>query len=229
MNAQKKTFHASKAVSQTSDGLHYLLYTPDIQGEENAPPLMIFLHGLGERGDNLNELERVAVYGPPLYAQQHPDFPFVLVAPQCPTDRFWIGLVWALDELLDSVLETMPVDPRRLYLTGLSMGAFGAWEWALSRPERFSALVSVCGGYSAAGGRMPVNLCDLRNLPVWAFHGLEDTVVPPSYSIDLIEALKACGSLARLTLYPDRGHDSWAPTYANPDLYAWMLKHEKSE
>ena len=124
-----------------------------------------------------------------------------------------------LRALLEDAFERYPVDRTRVYLTGLSMGGYGAWYLASAYPELFAALVPVCGGGD------PDEACTLKDIPTWAFHGAKDDVVPPSESVQMVEALKQCGGDVRLTLYPDLGHNSWTRTYNTMELYSWMLQH----
>jgi predicted peptidase len=184
-------------------------------------PTILFLHGAGERGD---QIEKVKVHGPPKIAASDADFPFIVVSPQCPNNASWSDD--SLNLLLDHVLANWAVDPDRVYLTGLSMGGFGAWSLAQESPQRFAAVVPICGGGTAIRawlygdsekGRA------LRRLPFWAFHGAKDTVVPPAESQRMVDALRGVGCEVRLTIDPEAGHDSWTKAYADPELYAWML------
>jgi predicted peptidase len=125
--------------------------------------------------------------------------------------------------LLDEVSARYAVDPDRIYLTGLSMGGFGTWAWAIAEPHRFAAIAPICGGGA------PAAVCALRHLPVWAFHGARDTVVPLHRSEDMVRALEACGGNVRFTIYPEAKHDSWTPAYADPELYQWFLQHIRRE
>jgi predicted peptidase len=111
-----------------------------------------------------------------------------------------------------------------LYLTGISMGGYGTWHLGSLWPERFAALVPICGGGLHFHG-FPQRVARLKHTPVWAFHGAQDTVVLPQLSQELVEALTASGGQVEYTLYPHAGHDSWTETYSNPDLYAWLLRH----
>jgi len=197
----------------------YLLFLPAGYEEQKEKrwPLILFLHGAGERGD---DLEKVKKHGPPKLVEQKPDFPFIVVSPQCPESQYWIPDV--LIALLDEIQKEYRVDPRRVYLTGLSMGGYGAWQMAAEHPGRFAAIAPICGG-----GRRIMAL-PLRNMPVWAFHGAKDPVVPPAESEEMIDALKRSGNRdVKLTVYPEAGHDCWTETYRNPELYEWFLAHER--
>lgn len=198
----------------------YLMFLPDGYGEKQQQwPLILFLHGAGERGDNL---EKVKVHGPPKIVKDQSDFPFILVSPQCQEDKWWPNEVDMLINLLDDVVARYDVDTERIYLTGLSMGGYGTWRLACEYPERFAAIAPICGGgISALADR-------LKDVPVWAFHGAKDSVVPLKESEDMVNALKACGGDAGLTVYPKAEHDSWTVTYNNKELYNWFLKHRKT-
>ena len=202
--------------------LGFLLFLPkSYTASGQRWPLILFLHGVGQRG---NLPAQVAQHGPPKLAASDPDFPFVVVAPQCPPDRTWSDpmLLPQLSLLVRTVVDTYRVDPQRLYLTGLSMGGFGALHLAAEHPELWAAVVPVCGGGSAA------TVDRLKTLPIWIFHGEKDTVVPPECSTRMFEALRRAGSKAQLTLYPALEHDSWTVTYDNPQLYEWLLAHRRS-
>ncbi len=207
--------------------IQYLFYLPKNYNPKSRQrwPLILFLHGAGERGTNV---QRVAVHGPLKMATQGKDFPFIIVAPLCPTDELWENE--PLLKLLEHVEKKFAVDRNRVYLTGLSMGGYGTWRLGLAHPEKFAALVPICGGGQLidvllAGYGKKVN--PLKALPVWAFHGAKDPVVPLEESERMIGALKKAGATeTTLTVYPDAGHDSWTATYNNPEVYDWLLKHE---
>jgi predicted peptidase len=216
------SFHRSESAT-----LKYLLFLPKGYGSDSAKrwPLMLFLHGAGERG---NDISKVTVHGPPKIIAQNPDFPFILVSPQCPN-----GEVWSKDillGLLDEVSASLKVDLHRVYLTGLSMGGYGTWDLAFSHPERFAAIVPISGG----GNLIDLLLAEgqkkeaLQSLGIWAFHGAKDPIVPPDESQRLVNLLKKIGVKdVKLTLYPEAGHDAWTETYNNPQLYEWLLGHER--
>lgn len=207
--------------------LNYLLFLP--KGYEEKPqqrwPLILFLHGMGERG---NDLELVKKHGIARVVEQREDFPFIAVSPQCPLDSWWPDHFDALDLLLDEICARYRVDPDRLYLTGLSMGGYGAWYYAALHPDRFAALVPICGGGMPFFG-FPERVVVLKNVPVWAFHGAKDDRVPLAESERLVKALKAAGGNVRFTVYPDAGHDAWTETYNNPELYRWLLAQTRRQ
>jgi len=197
-------------------GTHYLVVTPTDFTPQEKYPLLIFLHGRGEQGE---DLDRVKIHGP-FEKIQELELPFIIAAPQSPLDQWWD--VDTLSAWTDELLKTMPVDRNRIYLTGLSMGGFGTWDLAVHRPDLFAAIVPICGR------GQPSQAARLRNLPVWAFHGEKDTVVPLRETLEMVNALYEVGNNARLTVYPDTGHNSWTETYNNPQVYEWLLGHEKS-
>lgn len=197
--------------------LRYLLFLPRGYAVAREPwPLLLFLHGAGERGE---DLERVKIHGPPKRVAGWPDFPFVLVSPQVSESMAWDSV--ALASLLDELLATLHLDPDRVLVTGLSMGGHGTWRFATDFPERVAAIAPVCG----AGE--PYRVCRIRHVPVWAFHGALDTVVLPRTDELTVEALRACGGNVRYTVYPDLGHDAWTRTYDDPALYEWLLAQRR--
>jgi predicted peptidase len=218
MSQAKKTF-AKKITVRAA--CRYLLHLPPgyDQGGRAAGkrwPLILFLHGAGERG---NDLELVKRHGIPKIAEARPGLPFIAVSPQCPAEGWWASA--PLIALLDEIERRHRVDKDRIYATGISMGGFGTWQLALDQPRRFAAIAPICGRGN------PLLAHRIRHLPVWAFHGAKDRVVPLSASADMVRALRKLGARPRFTIYPDAGHDSWTRTYENPRLYAWLLKHAR--
>jgi predicted peptidase len=217
--------HFEKQIAKTVQ-LDYLLYLP--AGAERPGlskwPAILCLHGAGERGSDLSLVKK---HGIAKLLDSRPDWPFITITPQCPADETWDMHVDGLMALLDEIAGAFPVDRDRVYLTGLSMGGYGAWYLACLYPERFAAIAPICGGAVPMRG-FPQRVAALRQVPVWAFHGALDPVVPLSESRALVNALKAQGGDVRLTVYPDCAHDSWTRTYANPELYAWFLSHSRA-
>ncbi len=199
--------------------LRYLVYLPrGYDDGERTWPFILFLHGAGERGEDIEIIKRTGLTE---VLERRDDLPFVVVAPQCPTDGWWDP-----DELLallDHALEAYRVDRECVYLTGLSMGGFGTWRLASQRPELFAAIAPICGGGNPALAHR------LREVPIWAFHGAKDEVVPLERSQEMVDAVNEAGGHAKLTVYPDAGHDSWTPTYNNPELYTWLLEHSLAD
>lgn len=207
-----------KAVTKTLT-CNYLLFLPEDYGEQEKDwPLMLFLHGAGERG---RDLQKVKVHGPSKIVEKQEDFPFIVVSPQCPEGQWWNDDLDVLINLLDEIVEKYDVDKERVYLTGLSMGGYGTWALAAKYPDRFAAIVPICGGGSRLMAR------GLNKVPVWAFHGAKDKVVPVGESERMVEAINARGGNAKLTIYPDAGHDSWTKSYDNQELYDWLLEHRR--
>ncbi|MCX6137693.1 MAG: prolyl oligopeptidase family serine peptidase [Ignavibacteriales bacterium] len=198
--------------------LDYLLSLPEEYGKDKSKqwPLVLFLHGSGERGSDLN---KVIIHGPPKLVAKGKQFPFILVSPQCPDNQRWEPEV--LNALLDNIIALYSVDKSRMYCTGLSMGGFGTWDLACNYPERFAAIIPVCGGGE------PFKASALKKIPVWVFHGAKDPVVSPERSQEMVNAIQKTGGNVKYTLYPDAGHDSWTATYANPELYEWMLAQHR--
>ncbi len=195
----------------------YLLYTPADYAKDPAKkwPLILFLHGSGESGSDLNKVKE---HGPPMLLSKGKDLPFIVVSPQSPGGGW---LPEALNLLLDEVEQNYRVDTERVYLTGLSMGGYGTWALASETPARFAAIAPVCGGGAKRMARR------LKDTPVWVFHGAKDDTVPIRESQDMVDALKAAGADVKFTIYPDADHDSWTATYNNPELFTWFLQHKK--
>jgi predicted peptidase len=210
--------HAQTLDKEIKVTMHYLLYLPEEYGKDPSQkwPLMLFLHGAGERGD---DLERVKKHGPPKLVAEGKQFPFIIVSPQCPSDGWWSTT--KLFCLLDDITERYPVDKDRVYLTGLSMGGFATWSMAMEQPERFAAIIPVCGGGE------PILARRYRKLPIWVFHGAKDSTVPVRRSEEMVEAVKKAGGDVKFTVYPEAEHDSWTETYNNPEVYDWLLSHKR--
>ena len=179
---------------------------------------MIFLHGSGERGENLDLVKK---NGPPSFVENRPDFPFILVSPQCPDGTWWE--IEDLQAMLEKLLDKYRIDRNRIYLTGLSMGGFGTWSWACKYPDQFAAIAPVCGGGDA------IFADELKNVPVWAFHGEVDPVVPVKRSVEMVETVNTNGGSAKMTVYPGVGHDSWINAYNDEELYKWLISNKKSK
>lgn len=198
--------------------LNYLLHLPEgYQSDDlKAWPLVLFLHGAGERGDNL---DLVKVHGPPKLIAEGQKFPFILLAPQCPSGQWWETNV--IEALLEKTEEEYRVDPDRIYVTGLSMGGYGTWALAMENPDKFAAIAPICGG------GVPYRTRSITNLPIWTFHGDADTAVAISETQTLVDELKKRGSDVKFTIYPEVGHDSWTQTYNNPELFEWLLSKKR--
>jgi predicted peptidase len=206
----------SKKVDLTLD---YLLYLPPGYESQKTWPLILFLHGAGERGD---DIEKVKENGLPELIEQGKKFPFVIVSPQCPSGEAWVWKLKSLSALIDESAAQYKVDQDRIYVTGLSMGGFGTWALAAYAPERFAAIIPICGG-----GEL-TSVPRLKRLPVWAFHGAKDDIVPIERTREMVDALKKVQANVKFTVYPELGHDSWTATYANPEVYKWLLEQKRS-
>jgi predicted peptidase len=195
--------------------LNYLVDLPPGYEKENIDwPLVLFLHGAEERGDDLNFINRL---GPSMLVEQGIDFPFILISPQCPLGQRWDAP--ALSVLIDEVEKIYRVDKKRIYVTGLSMGGEGTWKLIMAQPKRFAAAAPVCG----RTGSSYLDACILNNLPIWVFHGAMDDVVSIDESVRMIKALQECGNDVKFTVYPKANHNAWTKAYNNDELYRWLL------
>lgn len=215
---QPGTQRAAQLNTQIKVEMDYLLYLPKDYDTKESWPLVLFLHGAGERGD---DLELVKKHGPPKLISEGKDFPFIVVSPQCPKDRWWEPI--ELVALLDDLQSKLKVDEDRIYLTGLSMGGFGTWRLAAFAPDRFAAIAPICGGGETHWAKY------IAPLPVWAFHGAKDKGVPLERSEKMVEAIKKQGGNPKLTVYPEAEHDSWTETYNNPKFYEWLLENKRKK
>jgi predicted peptidase len=211
-------------VGTVSREVRYLLYLPDAYGKDRGVkwPLILFLHGMGECGSDLDSLKKHPL---PQTLETNKDFPFIVVSPQLLSSYYgWEPQLEALNALLLQIQARFSVDPKRVYVTGLSMGGSGTWRMALRFPRRFAAVVPVAGFYTFESRKLPTNMCDLRDLPIWTFHGARDSTVKLYQDEIIVTALKACGSSVKFTIYEDAEHeDTWRKAYADPALFEWML------
>ncbi len=217
LNAGESYQQSARLDVQVPVTMDYLVYTPPGYEARDKWPLLLFLHGAGERGD---DLELVKVHGPPKLIEQGQPFPFVVVSPQCPQDRHWEPI--ELMALLDEIESKYRIDADRIYVTGLSMGGFGTWELAAYAPDRFAAIVPICGG----GEKFWMKR--ITHVPTWIIHGGKDTGVPLERSEELLEELRKKGGNVRITIAPNTAHLVWTSAYNNPELYGWLL-HQKRQ
>lgn len=198
--------------------LPYVLRYPEACHEAHRFPLILFLHGAGTRGDDLG-----MVLSNPFFkiTGAYEDFPFLVAAPQCRADETWFDRFETLTAFTEYLVTRPDVDPDRVYLMGASMGGYGTWQLAMSRPDLFAAIVPICGG------GMYWNAARLRDVPVRAFHGGRDSTVLVAESERMAEAVRRAGGDAELTVYPENGHDAWTDTYHNPEVFAWLLRQCK--
>ncbi len=203
---------------KTCNELSYLLSLPDgYSADGEASPLLLFLHGAGERG---NDLEKVKAWGPPKLIAEGKKLPFIVVSPQCSARQHWD--VYILKQLLDDLIKTYNVDKNRIYLTGLSMGGFGSWALATAFPEYFAAIVPICGGGD------PQSAYRIKDIPCQVFHGKKDMAVPEQRSAEMVDALKKLGADVKYTVLPEGDHPaSWIYAYNEADLWNWFLSQKK--
>lgn len=229
---EKKTF-----VDPVGNKLNYRFLKPEVVEPGKKYPLVIFLHGAGERGDDNT---KQMVHGIPEFIRpdMRRDYPCFLIAPQCPEFRRWVEVDWSASahklpkdasepaslviDLLAQLAHDLPIDTKRIYLTGLSMGGYGTWDLIARRPDLFAAAVPICGGGDEGTAER------FAKMPIWVFHGAKDTGVKPERSRNMIAALKKAGGQPRYTEYPEVGHNSWAPAYREPELYKWLFAQNLS-
>lgn len=204
-------FSERKFISaKTGKWLKYLYYSPNTDGNL---PLIIYLHGAGSRGTELSQLSHA---GPIGELEKGRNIPARMVAPQCCGDT-WFELFETLIDFAENMANESGVDKSRIYLTGVSMGAYAAWQLAMTKPDMFAALVPVCGG------GMYWNAERLKNMPVWAFHGALDDVVYPEESIKMVYRINKSGGNAKITVFEKADHNAWDPAYALDEMWSWMF------
>lgn len=232
-----------KYVTKKNDTLLYRMLYPPEYGSQKKYPLVVFLHGAGERG---NDNEKQLTHGGTLFLKDEVlrDFPAIVVFPQCPESDFWssvkisrsdsgasfdfdypddptksLELVMGLIKYLEKM---EAVDSKRIYIMGLSMGGMGTFELLAREPKKFAAAIPICGGGNPAD-------CEAyaEEVPLWVFHGAKDNIVNPEYSREMVEELKRLGADVTYTEYPEAGHNSWDQAFAEPDLLKWLFSKEK--
>ena len=227
ISVEEATLNSRESLGKQHEGmfeqtvrLGYVLSLPRGSGTsaDEKWPLILYLHGANDRG---NDLELVKARGIPKIVERQPAFPFIVVSPQCPDETTWWDHHLTVKSLLDDMVANYAVDVGRIYLTGFSMGGYGTWGLATRYPELFAAIAPICGG------GFPEYARELKDVPVWAFHGAEDPAVDLQNGQEMVDALRACGGDVRFTVYPGVGHDSWTQTYDNPELYQWFLQHSR--
>ena len=232
---KKETFAASNGIN-----MPYRIYVPEDYNEKYAYPVVLFLHGAGERGtDNEKTLNNVI---PNLYIKKtSPFYHAIVIVPQCPENMQWVDTPWAngnysIDsvpiskpmtaavELLDSVIGTYSINTDRQYVMGLSMGGFGTWDLIMRNPERFAAAIPFCGGAD------PNQAENLKNIPIWTFHDTTDPTVPVSGTQATVEAIKAAGgTLITYTETSRYAHNVWTPGSQTPALPGWLFEQRKDK
>jgi predicted peptidase len=214
-NGQEIKAELNKEFKKVEKISYVLDYPQKVKGNV---PLIVFLHGSGERG---SDLEIVKAHSPFTYKNLIKE-PVAILAPQCPADTWWN--TETIYNLIKEIQEKYKIDASRIYLTGLSMGGWGTWKLAMEHPEMFAAVAPVC---APADMVMGANVNQYKNLPIKIFHGGNDDVVSPSNSIMMYQAVKKVNPNVTLTIFPDDNHNSWDSTYSDPKFYEWMLSQKK--
>jgi predicted peptidase len=212
--------------------LPYRFLKPVNPGVKETFPLIIFLHGAGERGDD-NEAQLKHVTDLFLNSNYRGKYPCYVITPQCPEKQWWANYqgkgklspeptspTALVIELIEKILKEFPIDQSRIYITGVSMGGFGTWDLIARFPDKFAAAVPICGGGDES------TAAKIKHIPVWAFHGSKDDVVSPDHSRSMIRALQKEGGKPGYTEYPDIGHASWIQAYQEPHLLPWLFKQK---
>ena len=198
---------------------YYLSYPPGyFEREDTSYGILLFLHGGGEAGGDLDDLQK---NGPPKMMAEGYPFPFLVLAPQNPHQKKWWDIK-AVNQLLDSIVANNRVDKNRMYLTGLSRGGSAAWEMAVQYPDKFAALAVVCGMAPT-----PYAHWLEEKMPIWVFHGVEDQVIPVEESDTMVRKLVEMGYDVKYSRYENIGHNSWEKAYTTEELYQWMANQKK--
>ena len=204
---------------QSTTFYQYILHKPSDTIEPK--PVIIFLHGSGESGDNPDLLK---VHGPLkfLNIDKKNNIDAYILVPQCPKGKSWE--TEKLYGLLTKIISENKIDGKRIHMTGLSMGAWGSWNFAIEHPEFLASLVPIAGFVD----RKPMlEICNLKDIPIWIFHGKLDDVIDVFYSMEVYKRLRKCSENVDFTIFQDAGHDSWTRVYDKPEIYQWMLSQKK--
>jgi predicted peptidase len=237
MPATKDTGFLNRTLTHAGQSYRYVVYVPEHDGSRPLP-IALFLHGAGERGDDGMRQTAVGIGSAIRWSRER--FPMIVVMPQAPADTQWLGDTGRAAMLaLDAATREFGGDPARTYLTGLSLGGYGTWHLAMEHPDRFAALVPVCGGILkpetansvrqsplTAGAADPYAATAQKirpGIPIWIFHGADDKVIPPTESRRMFAELQKLGANVRYTELPGVGHNAWDPAYGNPELWTWVL------
>ncbi len=194
--------------------IRYLVKYPAGYVPSKRYPTILFLHGAGTRGQDFEKL-----YGNPFFRITGglTNFPFLVVAPLCDVDT-WFDMFEDLCRMAEAVSRRQDADPERFYGVGLSMGGYGIWQLAMSKPDLFAAIIPICGG------GMYWNSKRIAHMPIWAFHGDSDQSVATEETIKMVVKIRSFGGNPRLTIYENCGHDAWSATYANQEVFDWLLQ-----
>jgi len=201
------------------EGLKYIIRFPLEYSQEKQYPVLLFLHGAGTRGDDIQLLKDNPFF---VITEKFSDFPFITIAPLCNANT-WFDVFETLKRLVIHIMDLKFVDTDKVYLMGASMGGYATWQLAMSLPECFSAIIPICGG------GMYWNAERLIDIPIWAFHGQMDNVVSVEESKKMVDSVNNIGGNAQLTIYPENGHDAWSNTYNNEAIYKWLLTNKKNK
>lgn len=239
MEDENVTNFSMKQINNGVNVLPYRLSLPEGYDENKKYPLFLFLHGAGERGnDNLLHLSVNTPFGVLMNEENRVKFPCIAVAPQCPENHQWVNTDWSMGsyrqaeipisihlsmvaDLLDQLVKEYPIDESRIYIIGISMGGYGTWDLIVRYPNRFAAAIPI------AGGGDPNLAQRIKDIPIWAFHGDIDTVVPPSSSRDMVTALNNVSANISYTEFQGVEHNSWSPAYNEPTLFSWLFSQKK--
>ena len=244
INAQDKSDFLKEAFISQSDTLNYRMLYPENFSESKSYPLLLFLHGAGERGSD-NESQLTHGSSQFLDSLKRKKFPAVVIFPQCPKDDYWANVdvdrstkpltitfksnaeptkaLSLVEKLLDSLKNRTFIDKNRLYVGGLSMGGMGTYEILYRNPNTFAAAFAICGAAEPETVKAYA-----KNTPLWVFHGAQDDVVNPQFSVNIVNALLKAGAHPRFNLYDTANHNSWDSAFAEPDFLSWLFSHSKT-
>ncbi|AGA78737.1 prolyl oligopeptidase family serine peptidase [Echinicola vietnamensis] len=241
----KSLFEKRVFVNQKGDSLLYRILYPEHYDPGKKYPLVLFLHGAGERG---NDNEKQLTHGADLFLtpENRAQFPAIVVFPQCPMDKYWIDIsirkelfgngdpdfsqsvekpseqLDLVNQLTEKLIKEAPIDKKRCYVMGLSMGGFGTFETLGRWPKKYAAAIAICGG-----GNLSLVPKYAHHTSLWITHGGLDDIVPPELSKRVFDKLKAEGADVKYNLYPEANHNAWDPTFAEPDLLPWLFSKHK--
>jgi len=209
----------AQATHKSKANYPYLLYLPEeYSTNEESFPLIIYLGGGSQNGDDLNKLK---TYGIPYYIEQGQVYNFIIASPQCPENKYWTTENW-FDSLYIDLISKYRIDTTRIYVTGISNGGFGTWQVAMDYPDRFAAIVPLCGGVNDGD---TANISKLRQLPIWTFHGTADDMIPIDETERVVRKLEAYGHI-KFTCLQNEGH-AIQYLYEDNKIFDWLLQHRK--